>query len=147
MSKKLAEIYGRMAESFEAAGAAARELESGYSKSGGDPAGEADDDVAVSPAGSKAKASAASKKVASKPAKGGKAKPPAITFEDLKTKLTELMDLKGKDVVKAIISEFGASKLAEIEEDSYADVVAKVDEAMADEVEEEPAGDDDMFGD
>jgi len=146
MSKKLAEIYGRMAEALEAAGAAARELETGYDKSGGDEASGADDGVAGGGAGSKGKAVAAAKKVAGKPAKSGKAKPPAITFEDLKTKLTELMDLKGKEVVKTLMSEFGAAKLVEIEEDSYADVMAKIDEAMVADEEEVTTDDDDMFG-
>lgn len=147
MSKKQAELFGKLAEGLEGAAAAARELEAAYANADAKSGSAAVDAVAAGGAGSKGAKGPAAAAVAGKPAKGGKAKPPAITFDDVKSKLTDLMNVKGKDVVKAIMSEFGIAKLGELEEDNYADVHAKAVAALVEEEPDDPNGEDDMFGD
>lgn len=146
MSKKLVAQFEALAAAFESAAAAATALAGAVANTDAKSGAGADDGVADSDAGSKGKKAAPAKEVAAKPAKGGKAKAPTFTFDDVKGKLTELMNAKGKDAVKTILSEFGAAKLADVDEGQYADVHAKALEAInADE--EEASEDDDMFGD
>lgn len=147
MSKKLAEMFGALAEGLESAAAAARQIEGGYANATAKSGDSAADGVAGGAAGSKTTKAAASAPVAGKPAKPAKAKPAAITFETLKAKLTELVNSKGKEAAKEILSEFGAAKLVDLDEENYADAHAKAVEAMAAE-EEDPTADDsdDMFG-
>jgi hypothetical protein len=148
MSKVLAAHFAALAEGLEAAAAAARALEGAYDNATAKSQSASDDAVAGKPAGSKGKGAAAAPAVAGKPAAKGKAKAPVITFDDVKAKLTELMNTKGKDAVKEILSEFGAAKLADLDTDSYADAHAKAVAAMAEEEEAtEAGGDDDLFGD
>lgn len=75
---------------------------------------------------------------------GGKKK--IVTFDELKEKMTDVMNAHGKEVVKGVMSEFGVQKLIEIDETSYADVMEKLNEAVA--AAEAGAGgdDDDLFG-
>ena len=145
MSKVLAEAFGELAESMENAASALRKIESAYANAGAKSGGEAADAVAGKSAGSKGSKAAPTAAVAGKSAKGGKVKTPAITFDDVQGKLTELMEANGKQAVKELLSEFGAAKLKDLEEDNYAEIHAKAVELLnADEGEGED--DDDMFG-
>jgi hypothetical protein len=136
---KQTDAFGKLAEALENAATAARELEAAGSAATTTAA-----DEVVPDAGTKKKSGA--KPAAEKPAKPAKAKTPAITFEILKAKLTELVNTKGKEAAKEILSEFGAPKLVDLSEDDYSDAHAKAVAALADD--EEPAGEEeDMFGD
>lgn len=147
MSKTLAEQFGAMAEGLEAAAVAARNMEAAYANAGSKSEDGAGDGVAGKSAGSKGSKGAAAGAVAGKPAGKGKTKAPVITFEDVKTKLTELMNLKGKDAVKTILSEYGAARLADLAEENFAEVHAEAVKGMAED-EAPPEGDgDDLFGD
>lgn len=148
MSKALSGMFGELAEALEAAGAAARKIEDGYANAAAKSGSATGDAVAGGTSGSEGKKTAATAPVAAKTTKGSKAKTTVTTFDAVKAGLTELMNAKGKDAVKSILSEYGAAKLADLEEDSYTEVLAKAKEAAAEQ--EEAAGTedpDDMFGD
>lgn len=127
----------------EAARAAGASIDVEDAKSGNSAA----DAVAKPAAGSKTKAPAAAAPVAAKPAKAGKAKAPPITFEALKAKLSDVVDNKGKEAAREILSAFGAAKLVDLEEDDYEKAYSDAVAALAEEVETETTDDsDDMFG-
>lgn len=146
MSKTLAALFGELASATEQQAAALRKLEGAYANASTKSEDSSGDGVAQAPAGSKDKKGAAAGAVAGKSAKPAKAKAPAVTFDDVKTKLTELMEKNGKQAVKELLSEYGAAKLADLEEDNYAEVVEKATEALAGGDEPEADEDDDMFG-
>jgi hypothetical protein len=147
MSKKLAEMFGALAEGLENAAAAARKIEGEYGNADAKSPSGAADGVAGKSAGSKGSKGAAAPAVAGKSAKAGKAAAPAVTFDDVKAKLTELMEAKGKQEVKELLSEFGAAKLADLDEGDYTEVHAKAVEKLAAEEDGDGDGDDDdMFG-
>lgn len=144
-AKKVGELFGELAESLENAASTLRKIQNEFdgdaTKSGGDAA----DGASGGAGGSGGKKGAAGKAVAAKSAKGGRSKAPSIDFDAVKEKLSELMTANGKQAVKEILSEFGAAKLADLEESDYAEVHAKAVEALnADEGSDD---DDDMFGD
>lgn len=107
------------------------------------------DAVAGSSAGSKGKKATPPAEVAAKPAaKSAKPKAAAITFEVLKAKLTELVNAKGKEAAKEILSGFGAPKLVDLDEENYTEAHSQAVAAMAEEEPDDTSGDaDDMFGD
>lgn len=147
LSQQLKEAFGAFAEALENAAAAARTIEGVYANASAKSADSAADGVAGNKPVAGGKAGPAAKTVAAKPAVKPKGKPAGPTFDDVKTALTELMNAKSKESVKEILSEFGVAKLAELGEDSYADVLDKAREAMAPEPEPEGGNDDDdMFG-
>lgn len=139
MNKQISALYGSFAAGLETAAAAARQLEA---------LDDGDESHATAPASNGATNGAANGKAAkeTKPAKAAK-KPaaPAITFEVLKAKLTELVNTKGKEAAKEILSTYGAPKLVDLDEENYADAHAAAVAAMAEP--DAAAGDDeDMFG-
>lgn len=147
MSQQLKEAFGNLAEALDNAAAAARVIEGVYANATAKSPDSAGDGVAGGKSVTGGKGGAPAKTVATKPAAKTKAKPAGPTFEDVKAKLTELMNLKGKEIVKEILSEFGVTKLGDLTEDSYEDVVEKAATAM--EPDEEPGNPDDpddMFG-
>ena len=145
---KLSALYGALAEGLENAAAAARQLEAADDLESAKSESAPVDAVAGSTGGSKGKSAAAAPAVAAKPAKAAKApKAPAITFEVLKAKLSELVNTKGKEAAKEILSQFGASKLVDLDEENYAEAHAAAVAAMAEDEEDTSGGDDDMFGD
>lgn len=146
MSKKLEAAFAKLAEALAMATEAAQEVATQYAVAGVKSGEGTGNGVAGGNAGSAGKGTPAAKTVAGKPAGGGKAKAPVVTFDDVKTALTELMNAKGKDAVKELMSEFGAAKLTEVEEANYADLLAKAKEAMAPDEEPAADADDDMFG-
>lgn len=144
MSK--AELFGKIAEGLEEAAAAFRELEGEMSNTGAKSSGSSNNGVAGK--ASKPADKANTSGVAGKSGKGGKKA--TVTIEQLKEKMTELINTegKGKDSVMAILSEFGVAKLVELKEDDYADALAKVIEEINREDSDEGDGtDDDLFGD
>ena len=145
MSKLLQTHFGELAEALENAAAAARKLEGAYGNATAKSTGTADDGVAGKTAKPSGASTAPAKKVAAKSAAGGKSKAPVITFDDVKAKLTELMEAKGKETVKQLLSEFGAAKLGDIGEENYGEIHARAVAAMVDE-EDGGGDDDDMFG-
>lgn len=147
MSKKLAEGFDKLASALEQAAEAARSLESAINTADAKSGNGSDDGVAPGKPGPKGSKGAGAAAVADKPAKGGKAKPPAITFDILKAKLTELVNAKGKEAAKEILSEFGAPKLVDLDEENYAEAHSKAVAALAADDEDDSGGDDDdMFG-
>jgi hypothetical protein len=144
---KFSDALSKLADALDTAASAVREAEAAAGVGAAKSEDSATDGVASKPAGPKAKGAAAAAPVAAKPAKGGKAKAPAITFEILKAKLTDVVNAKGKDAAKEILSEFGAVKLVDLDEDSFADAYAKAVEALSEEDEVDSTADVDMFGD
>ena len=145
MSKTLAEAFGQLAEATEAAAVALRKIEGAYANASAKSGDSAADAVAGKSSGSKGSKGAAAAAVAGKSAKGGKVKAPTITFEDVQAKLTELMESKGKQAVKELLSEYGAAKLKDLEEENFSEIHAKAVELLnADEDGDDD--DDDMFG-
>lgn len=147
MSKSLKDAFEALGEALEAAAAAARQIEGVYANSTSKSPNETGD--AVAPADKpRGKAKSDAPPVAAKPTGRGKAKGPAITFEILKAKLTEVVNLKGKEEVKTLMSEYGATKLVDIDEESYQEVFDKASALLVEEDEPESGGgaDDDMFG-
>lgn len=144
VARTATDIHEEIATTFDSLAGLYRELGALDSLTKSDTSSEDIDDVAESTPKSTGKA--ATKPVVAKPAGSGKKTKtaPAITFDDVKTKMTDLMNTKGKEVTKTILSEFGVGKLVELEESSYADIVAKIDEAMAED--EAPDEDEDLFG-
>lgn len=147
MSKKFSDAMESLALSLEAGAAAARAAGAAAGVSDAKSGDSAADAVAPKSAGSKGKAAAATEAVAAKPAKAAKAKAAAITFEVLKAKLTDLVNSKGKEVAKEILSSFGAAKLVDLEEDEYQNAYNSAVEALNAEEETETTEEaDDMFG-
>lgn len=145
MSKVIAGHFSELADALESAAAAVRKIEGAYENAGTKSADVAANAGAGKPAKPVGKAAPAA--VAAKPAKGGKPKTPDITFDDVKAKLSELMEAQGQQVVKELLSEYGVAKLKDLEEDSYAECHAKAVEKLAEDTSEPVAEDDDMFGD
>lgn len=151
MNKQISALYGSFAAGLETAAAAARQLEAMQDEdstpttataevhtngaTNGATNGKAAEETTVKPA------------KAAKAAKPAKAAAPAITFEVLKAKLTELVNTKGKEAAKEILSTFGAPKLVDLDEENYADAHAAALAAMAEADEPPAAEDEDMFGD
>lgn len=137
------DFLASLAEGLEAAAAAVREMEASEDV---DKSGDSGTDLdGVAEPASKPGAKATVKAVVAKSAAGGKKKaPPAPTFEDIKVKMTDLLNTKGKEVVKSLLSEFGVAKLVDIDAESYTDISTKIDEAIAEEENDED--EDDLFG-
>lgn len=148
-NKKLAELFGQLAEHVEGAASTLRKIEGVLENEDTKSGGAGDDGVAARPAKSAGKKGAESKAVAGKPAAGAKKKAPAITFDALKEKLSEVMETTGlgKQKVKELLSEFGATKLNDVDESDYADLHEKAVEALAAAADGGDDDDDDMFGD
>lgn len=139
MTKK-SDLYSAIADLFTQL-ASAEEVEDGKSVGGTVNA------AAGGAAGGKGKGATAAAPVVAKPAaKSAKPKAAAITFEVLKAKLTELVNAKGKEAAKEILSGFGAPKLVDLDEENYVEAHAQAVAAMVDDEPEVPADDDDMFG-
>lgn len=145
---KKSEILGDLATALEQAAAAVRKLESADEIVATKSSNEAGDGATSSaPRAGKKSAPAAAAAVATKPAKGAKAKAAAITLDVLRAKLTELVNAKGKDVAREILSGLGAAKLTDLDEDNYADAHAQAVEKLNEEEEEAAEDDDtDLFG-
>lgn len=149
MNKQISALYGSFAAGLETAAAAARQLEAMQDEES--PAAPA---AVLNGSTNGATNGAANGKAAEKvappvkPAKAAKTKAatPAITFEVLKAKLTELVNTKGKEAAKEILSTFGAPKLVDLDEENYADAHAAAVAAMAEADEPASTDDDDMFG-
>lgn len=93
-------------------------------------ASEGDDGGAVDGAPAKPVRSAGkpAAKSASKPAK--KASAEELTTEDMQEAMTALTKAKGKDALVDALAHFGASRFSEVDEDSWSEFKAKIDELM-----------------
>ena len=67
------------------------------------------------------------------------------TLAQVKDKLKELLAAKGRDPAVAVLEEFGAAKLADLEEKDYVAFIASADKAMASKPKK-PAADEDDLG-
>lgn len=75
-----------------------------------------------------------------KPAKGGKkTKAPEMDFDSLKTKITALVNAKGKDAAKELLAKYKVGKLSDLPEAKYGAFASDLDNALEDE-------DSDLFG-
>lgn len=113
---EIAGLYLKLAGTFRASSGA-----------GGDP------DV-DGKAGSKPAAKSAGKSTAKPSTK--EADPPELTEDDVREKLKELAGSKGKEKMVEALASVGAAKLADVDESQYHELVAKVDELLAEEDDE-----------
>lgn len=146
MSKKLAESFGKLATALEEAAQAVREIENANAIADAKSSDGDNNAVASSKPGPKGSKTATAP-VAEKPAKGGKAKAPAVTFDILKAKLTELVNIKGKEAAKDILSDFGAAKLVDLDEENYAEAHSKAVALLAADETDSDDDADNLFGD
>ena len=143
------ETLGQLAEALENAAAAVRKLESAEETATVKSADAPADGVAAPVPKPGRKAKAIPEQVDAKPTPERATKPavPVITVDQLKAKLTELVNLGGKEKVKTIINSFGAPKLVDLDEDHYAEAYSQAIAAIA--AEDAPPAEDenDLFGD
>lgn len=146
---KFSDAFDKIAEGLEAAAVAVREAGAAAGTASAKSEDSTGDGVASGKSGSKGKTAPAAEPVAKPASKAGKAKAPTITFEILKAKLTDLVNAKGKESVKQLLSELGAARLGDLDEEQYTEAHTKAVELLnADEEEPATEGDnDDLFGD
>lgn len=113
--KRVAELFDKIAEAYIALGGAFR----GAGEGGGAAA-----DDAPAPAKSRKRKPAA-------------AEPEKVTAAQVRAALQELSATKGKTKMVEVLAEFDAAKLADVEEDQYAAVLAAAKAAMEAEDEDE----------
>lgn len=127
-SKKVAEQLDTISEAFMAL--------AGTFRSGGsaDQADDGDEQVAKPVRTSKSTAKPAAKPAAKK----AQAEQDELTIDDVRTKLKELVEAKGKEKMVEALESVGAGKLADVDESQYQELVDKAQEFI-DEEDEEPA--------
>lgn len=128
-SKKVAEQLDIISEAFMAL--------AGTFRSGGsaDQADDGDEQVAKPVRGSKS----APKPAASKPAaKKAQAEQDELSIDDVRTKLKELVEAKGKEKMVEALESVGAGKLADVDESQYQELVDKAQEFIDEEDEADP---------
>ena len=126
-SKKVAEQLDIISEAFMAL--------AGTFRSGGsaDQADDGDEQVAKPVRGSKS-----TPKPAAKPAaKKAQAEQDELSIDDVRTKLKELVEAKGKEKMVEALESVGAGKLADVDESQYQELVDKAQEFI--DEEDEPA--------
>lgn len=57
---------------------------------------------------------------------------PAVTYDDLKEKLMDVMDAKGKDTIRAMLDSYGAKSLKDVPEDKYPDLMKAANKLLDD---------------
>ena len=127
-SKKVAEQLDIISEAFMAL--------AGTFRSGGsaDQADDGDEQVAKPVRGSKS----APKPAAKPAAKKAQAEQDELSIDDVRTKLKELVEAKGKEKMVEALESVGAGKLADVDESQYQELVDKAQEFI-DEEDEAPA--------
>jgi hypothetical protein len=128
-SKKVAEQLDAISEAFMALAGTFR------SSGSADQADDGDEQVAKPVRSSKS----AAKPAASKPAaKKAQAEQDELSIDDVRTKLKELVEAKGKEKMVEALESVGAGKLADVDESQYQELVDKAQEFI-DEEDEAPA--------
>jgi hypothetical protein len=128
-SKKVAEQLDAISEAFMALAGTFR------SSGSADQADDGDEPTAKPVRSSKS----AAKPAASKPAaKKAQAEQDELSIDDVRTKLKELVEAKGKEKMVEALESVGAGKLADVDESQYQELVDKAQEFI-DEEDEAPA--------
>lgn len=106
-------------------------------RSGG---GEAEDSSGDGPAEKPVRGTKPAVKSASKPAakKKEEVEEQELTIDDVRTKLKELVESKGKDKMVEALESVGAGKLADVDESQYLELVGKAQEFIDEEEEADP---------
>lgn len=126
-SKKVAEQLDAISEAFMAlAGTFRSGVEGGADTDGDEPA---------------AKPVRGSKSTPKPAAKKAQAEQDELSIDDVRTKLKELVEAKGKEKMVEALESVGAGKLADVDESQYQELVDKAQEFIdeEDEEDEEPA--------
>lgn len=127
-SKKVAEQLDAISEAFMAL--------AGTFRSGGSGTEDTDGDE---PAAKPVRGSKSAPKPAAKPAaKKAQAEQDELSIDDVRTKLKELVEAKGKEKMVEALESVGAGKLADVDESQYQELVDKAQEFI-DEEDEAPA--------
>lgn len=126
-SKKVAEQLDAISEAFMAlAGTFRSGVESGADTDGDEPAAKP------------VRGSKSTTKPAAKPAaKKAQAEQDELSIDDVRTKLKELVEAKGKEKMVEALESVGAGKLADVDESQYQELVDKAQEFI--DEEDEPA--------
>lgn len=126
-SKKVAEQLDIISEAFMAL--------AGTFRSGGSDAADTDGDE---PAAKPVRGSKSAPKPAAKPtAKKAQAEQDELSIDDVRTKLKELVEAKGKEKMVEALESVGAGKLADVDESQYQELVDKAQEFI--DEDDEPA--------
>ena len=127
-SKKVAEQLDAISEAFMAL--------AGTFRSGVEGGADTDGDE---PAAKPVRGAKSTPKPAAKPAaKKAQAEQDELSIDDVRTKLKELVEAKGKEKMVEALESVGAGKLADVDESQYQELVDKAQEFI-DEEDEEPA--------
>lgn len=126
-SKKVAEQLDAISEAFMA-------LASTFRSGGSDTADTDGDEPAAKPV----RGAKSTPKPAAKPAaKKAQAEQDELSIDDVRTKLKELVEAKGKEKMVEALESVGAGKLADVDESQYQELVDKAQEFIEEEEEEE----------
>lgn len=128
-SKKVAEQLDAISEAFMA-------LAGTFRSGSGDSDGEGVDGEATKPVRG---AKSASKPATKSPAKKAQAEQDELSIDDVRTKLKELVEAKGKEKMVEALESVGAGKLADVDESQYQELVDKAQEFIDEEDEPAPA--------
>lgn len=128
-SKKVAEQLDAISEAFMAL--------AGTFRSGGSDTADTDGDE---PAEKPVRGAKSAPKPAAKPAaKKAQAEQDELSIDDVRTKLKELVEAKGKEKMVEALESVGAGKLADVDESQYQELVDKAQEFIDEEDEPAPA--------
>lgn len=128
-SKKVAEQLDAISEAFMAL--------AGTFRSGGSDTADTDGDE---PAAKPVRGAKSAPKPAAKPtAKKAQAEQDELSIDDVRTKLKELVEAKGKEKMVEALESVGAGKLADVDESQYQELVDKAQEFIDEEDEPAPA--------
>ena len=128
-SKKVAEQLDIISEAFMALAGTFR------SGSSSDEDGDGDGEAAKPVRGAKSASKPASKPAAKKTEAVEESE---LTIDDVRTKLKELVEAKGKEKMVEALESVGAGKLADVDESQYQELVEKAQEFIDEEEEADP---------
>ncbi|AKA60308.1 hypothetical protein P26218_05 [Rhodoferax phage P26218] len=128
-SKKVAEQLDAISEAFMA-------LAGTFRSGSGDSESEGVDGEAAKPVRG---AKSASKPATKPAAKKAQAEQDELSIDDVRTKLKELVEAKGKEKMVEALESVGAGKLADVDESQYQELVDKAQEFIDEEDEPAPA--------
>lgn len=128
-SKKVAEQLDAISEAFMALAGTFR------AGSGSDEDSSGDGEAAKPVRGTKPAAKSASKPAAKK---AQAVEESELTIDDVRTKLKELVEAKGKEKMVEALESVGAGKLADVDESQYQELVDKAQEFIDEEEEADP---------
>lgn len=127
--------HKRVAEQLDAISEAFLAL-SGTFRNSSDSDAEAEGDE---PAAKPVRGAKSASKPAAKPAaKKAQAEQDELTIDDVRTKLKELVEAKGKEKMVEALESVGAGKLADVDESQYQELVSKAQEFIDEEDEPTP---------